>query len=404
MPKISALPAGTDPTGPEQIPAVQGGVTVELTVAQIAADASKLTKGTVSAAQMPALTGDISSSIGTVATTLATVNANVGAFGSATQSVQFTANGKGLLTAAANVTITPAIGNVTGLGTGVATALTVNVGTAGAPVVYGGALGTPSSGVATNLSGTASSLTAGQVTNANLTGDVTTVGNAATINLAITPTWTGTHTFSNGTFSALFSGGPIGVNNAGPTAPLHVGGVAAASAGSNILSARASAGATSVHGFAENSTINLSASGQGMDSYDARMVVTGSQIYDHLVSYQSRAVYGSSGLITNAYGGYDGFTANGPATNQYGWYTALPTGTSTIQNSYGFYCEALTKGAVLNYAFFSAGTTPSKFGGNVDVNGLSLAGVDQTGAWAAYTPSVTAQSGTFTTTTTTGRW
>lgn len=41
---------------------------------------------------------------------------------------------------------TPAIANVTGLGTGVATALAVNVGSAGAFVVNGGALGTPSSG------------------------------------------------------------------------------------------------------------------------------------------------------------------------------------------------------------------------------------------------------------------
>jgi hypothetical protein len=49
-------------------------------------------------------------------------------------------------------------------------------------VVNGGALGTPSSGVATNLTGTASGLTAGHVTtNANLTGDVTSVGNASTI-------------------------------------------------------------------------------------------------------------------------------------------------------------------------------------------------------------------------------
>lgn len=49
-------------------------------------------------------------------------------------------------------------------GTGVATALGVNVGSAGAPVVNGGALGTPSSGVATNLTGTASGLTAGTFT------------------------------------------------------------------------------------------------------------------------------------------------------------------------------------------------------------------------------------------------
>lgn len=46
-----------------------------------------------------------------------------------------------------------AVGGITGLGTGVATALAVNVGSAGAPVVNGGALGTPSSGTLTNCSG-----------------------------------------------------------------------------------------------------------------------------------------------------------------------------------------------------------------------------------------------------------
>lgn len=67
-------------------------------------------------------------------------------------------------------------------GTGVLTALGINVGTAGSVVVNGGALGTPSSGTATNLTGTASGLTAGNVTtNANLTGPVTSVGNATTI-------------------------------------------------------------------------------------------------------------------------------------------------------------------------------------------------------------------------------
>lgn len=54
---------------------------------------------------------------------------------------------------------------ITALGTGVATALGINVGSAGAFVTNGGALGTPSSGTATNLSGTASGLTAGNATN-----------------------------------------------------------------------------------------------------------------------------------------------------------------------------------------------------------------------------------------------
>jgi hypothetical protein len=55
-----------------------------------------------------------------------------------------------------NATGLPIATGVSGLGTGVATALAVNVGSAGAPVVNGGVLGTPSSGTVTNLTGTAS--------------------------------------------------------------------------------------------------------------------------------------------------------------------------------------------------------------------------------------------------------
>jgi hypothetical protein len=54
----------------------------------------------------------------------------------------------------ANNTCTVRIGSdVTGMGTGVATALGVNIGSAGAPVVNGGALGTPSSGTLTSATG-----------------------------------------------------------------------------------------------------------------------------------------------------------------------------------------------------------------------------------------------------------
>lgn len=65
------------------------------------------------------LTGDVTSSGN--ATTLATVNSNVGSFGSSTQVGAFTVNAKGLVTAASNTTVTPAVGSITGLGTGVGT-------------------------------------------------------------------------------------------------------------------------------------------------------------------------------------------------------------------------------------------------------------------------------------------
>ena len=55
-----------------------------------------------------------------------------------------------------NATDLPISTGVSGLGTGIATALAVNVGVSGAPVLVNGVLGTPSSGTVTNLTGTAS--------------------------------------------------------------------------------------------------------------------------------------------------------------------------------------------------------------------------------------------------------
>lgn len=66
-------------------------------------------------------------------------------------------------------------------------AATANTGTgavvrATSPTLVTPLLGTPTSGIATNLTGTAAGLTAGNVTtNANLTGDVTSSGNATTL-------------------------------------------------------------------------------------------------------------------------------------------------------------------------------------------------------------------------------
>jgi hypothetical protein len=129
-------------------------------------------------------------------TLLATVNPNVGTFGSATSCVTTTVNAKGLTTAISAATCTPAIGSITGLATGIATwlatpssanlraALTDETGT-GLAYFQGGDIGTPSAGVATNITAlNATQLTTGAVPAARmpaLTGDVTsTVGTVAT--------------------------------------------------------------------------------------------------------------------------------------------------------------------------------------------------------------------------------
>lgn len=169
--------------------------------------------GNIATAQIPS--GDLTVSNAGVFT-FGTVNANVGSFGSATQCASVTVNAKGLVTAASQNVCTPAIASVTGLGTGVGAALAINVGSAGAPVLFNGALGTPSSGVATNLTGTAAGLTAGAAS-AVAVGAITGLGTGVGTFLA-TPSSAnlrGAITDETGTGLAYFQGGDIGTPSAG---------------------------------------------------------------------------------------------------------------------------------------------------------------------------------------------
>lgn len=99
------------------------------------------------------------------------------------------------------------VGDITGLGTGVATALGVNVGSAGAFMTFNGALGTPSSGTVTNLTGTASININGTVGATTPTTGVFTAVTATSFNgLIITPS-AGTLTVANNASASLITSG-----------------------------------------------------------------------------------------------------------------------------------------------------------------------------------------------------
>jgi hypothetical protein len=110
----------------------------------------------------------------------------------------------GTLTSATGL---PIATGVSGLGTGVATALAVNVGSAGAAVVNGGALGTPSGGTATNLTGLPLStgvtgtlpVANGGTGAATLTANNVILGNGTSAPLFVAPSTAGNVLTSNGT-------------------------------------------------------------------------------------------------------------------------------------------------------------------------------------------------------------
>ncbi len=116
-----------------------------------------------------------------------------------------TGTAAGLTAGNATTAASVAVGGITGLGTGVATALAINVGSAGAPVTFNGAGGTPSSMIGTNITGTAAGLTAGTAS-AVAVGGITGIGTGVATALAINVGSAGAFVTFNGALGTPSSG------------------------------------------------------------------------------------------------------------------------------------------------------------------------------------------------------
>ena len=149
-------------------------------------NASNISSGTLSASRLPAFSGDATSTAGTSALTLATVNTNVGSFGSSTSVPVITVNGKGLITAVSSASISGALtftGDVTGSGTtGTSTGLTLatvntNVGSFGSSTQIP-TITVNAKGLITAVSTTAVSIPSGSISVTG--GDLTLSGTTGT--------------------------------------------------------------------------------------------------------------------------------------------------------------------------------------------------------------------------------
>jgi hypothetical protein len=233
---------------------------------------------------------------------------------------------------------------VTVPGTGVLTALGVNIGSAGAPVLFNAALGTPLSGVATNLTGTAAGLTAGNVTtNANLTGPITSVGNATSIAsqtgagtkfvmdtspTLVTPTWTGR---AAGDTLGLGGASTVVLDVTGTSASLtDINGSTREAISRTKLSSTspAAAGGVGLWEYELDPSANTAAllsSGVFLTTVKAgnakdlsgstrgirvSVLHSGTGTVTNLIGTLSDATAGSAGLVTNLYGVQGGATAS----------------------------------------------------------------------------------------------
>jgi hypothetical protein len=122
----------------------------------------------------------------------------------------------------------------------------------------------------------------------------------------------------------------------------------------------------SAHGFRDQTIFNRPTF--AYCAFDGAMNTGISGNHDHLVSFQARQNYASSGTLNDNYGGVSILTMSGGGniTRAYGWDHWDITGTGVVDNQFGFHVQELSFGQN-NWAFYSAGNTPSALEGSLAI-------------------------------------
>lgn len=279
-----------------------------------------------------------------------------------------------------------AVGDITGLGTGVAAALAINTGSAGAPVLFNGAGGTPSSMTGTNITGTAAGLTAGTAS-AVAVGGITGLGTGVGTALAINVGSAGAPVVLNGaggTPSAITltngTGLPVaGITNSTSTA-LGLGSIELGAASDTTLS-RSAAGVLAVEGvvipsISSTSTLtgkqSLASGALGTDDTWEGNGITGLTAGATIAQWEVVYVGGSSTYLLADANGSGTFPAIGLAVAAYSSTNAAVVVTSgTVRND----AWAWTPGGIIYLSTTAGGltqTAPSTTGDKVQVIGRAL--------------------------------
>jgi hypothetical protein len=224
--------------------------------------------------------------------------------------------------------------------------LGVNTGTAGAFVVNGGVLGTPSSGTVTNLTGTAS---------ININGTV------------------GATTANTGVFTTARATTSVGIGSVAPTA-------------TNFYNNKTITGSTISYANRTDATIQSDVTSVARIYSSSVTTAASAFTLNNLTHFWAvSGGVGAGSAITNLYGFYSGGSLVDATTN-YQFYAEDTSAVASAKTAYGYYSAVNTAtGGGTAYAFYAQGTAQSVFNGNVGIGKTPSTALDVNGTVTATT-------------------